>query len=384
MAHIAVVAGPDPGHAFPGLALASALVRHGHRVTYASGLRHEPAAREVGCGFVELPLLAPTDRDDDMGHRLWGRAAEMAPPLADRLREDVPDLVVADVLTRAGAFSAELLGRPWVELSPHHLMDPDPEVPPVGLGRQPARTPWRRLDDARIRRLQQRSLDDGRGMERQVRERLDLPPDGGRPLARLLATLPGLEYPRRAWPADTHVVGAMEFDPPWPPLVPPPGKAPLVVVTDSTASTAGSSLAATALEALRPTGLRVVVTTGRDDLPVWPGAVAGRGPHGPLLDEAAVAVSPGGHGFVGKALVRGVPLVVVPGVGDQRETAARLRWSGAGLPVAPTRLRARRLRWAVLRVVHDPRYGEAARRLAAGAEGLGRDHAARIVADLIA
>lgn len=383
MGHIAVVAGPDPGHAFPCLALASALVRRGHRVTYASGLRHAPAAEDAGCRFVELPLLAPTDRDDDMGHRLWGRAAEMAPPLADLLHDDVPDLIVADVLTRAGAFAAELLGRPWVELSPHHLMDPDPKVPPVGLGRQPARTPWRRLDDARIRRLQQRSLEEGRGMERRVRRRVDLPPEGGRPLARLLATLPGLEYPRRDWPADTHVVGAMEFDPPWPPLPPPPGEAPLVVVTDSTASTAGSSLATTALEALRPTELRVVVTTGRDDLDVWPGAVAGRGPHGPLLDEAAVAVGPGGHGFVGKALVRGVPLVVVPGVGDQRETAARLRWSGAGLAVSPNRLSARRLRWAVLRAVHDPRYREAARRLAREAEGLGPDHAAGIVADLI-
>ena len=378
MGHIAVVAGPDLGHAVPCLALAGALHRRGHRVTFASGRDHERAAVGVGCGFVELPLLAPTPRDADMGYRLWGRAAEMAPPLAERLRDDVPDLVVADVLTRAGAFAAELLGRPWVELSPHHLMEPGRDVPPVGLGRLPARSPWRRWDDARIRGKQEASLAVGRGQERAARRRIGLRGDDGRPQARMVATLPGLEYPRVDWPEDAHVVGAMDLDPPWPPLAPPPGDEPLVVVTDSTASTVDSSLAAVALEALRDTGLRVVVTTGRGDLPGWPGAVVGRGPHGPLLDRAAVAVGPGGHGFVGKALTRGVPLVVVPGIGDQRETATRLRWTGAGRAVPPRRLSARTLRWAVLQAVHDGRYAEAARRLADGARGLGPDHAAQV------
>lgn len=374
-----MVAGPDPGHAFPCLGLAAALRRRGHRVTFASGRDHVDAAAAVDVAFLELPLLGPTPQDHDMGHRLWGRAGEMAPPLADRLRVDVPDLVVADVLTRAGAFAAELLDRPWVELSPHHLMEPGGDIPPVGLGRPPARTPWRRLDDARIRDLQRRSLAAGRAHAGRVRAELGLAAAGGEPLGRLVATLPGLEYPRGDWPADAHVVGALDFDPPWPPLAPPPGDLPLVVVTDSTASGAGSSLAALALAAFRHTDLRMVVTTGRTDLAPQRGAVVGRGPHGPLLDAAAVAIGPGGHGFVGKALTRGVPLVVVPGMGDQRETAARLRWSGAGVSLRAIRLTPRRLRWATLRVLHDDRHRAAAQRLASGAEGLGPDHAAALV-----
>lgn len=377
--HVAVVAGPDPGHAFPALALARALRQRGLRVTFVSGTSHEPAAMAEGLAFRELPLLAPTSRDHDLGHRLWGRAAEMAPPLADLLRDDPPDLLVADVLTRAGAFAAELLDRRWIELSPHHLMDPAPDVPPVGLGRRPSRTPWRRRDDARIRRLQEESFAAGRRHERGTRGRLGLPAHGGRPLARLLATLPDLEYPREDWPEDAHVVGPLEWDPPWEPLEPPAGDGPLVLVTDSTASTIGFSLGQVALRALRHTGLRLVVTTGRDDLGAWPGAVVGRSPHGPLLDEAAVAVALGGHGFVGKSLVRGVPLVVVPWMGDQRETAGRLRHVGAGIRLSPRRLGPRTLRWSVLRVLNDPRFAERAGEVGRGAEGLGPAYAAELV-----
>jgi UDP:flavonoid glycosyltransferase YjiC (YdhE family) len=47
-----------------------------------------------------------------------------------------------------------------------------------------------------------------------------------------------------------------------------------------------------------------------------------------LLAEAALAVGPGGGGFVAKAAAAGVPMVVVPGHGDQREAAARLREAG--------------------------------------------------------
>jgi UDP:flavonoid glycosyltransferase YjiC (YdhE family) len=380
---IAVVAGPDPGHTFPCLALARALARRGHEVVFATGAGHRSLVEHEGVVPVELPALAPSADDAEFGHRLWGRPVEMAPPLADVLGPHRPELVVSDVLTRAGAFAAELLGRPWIEVSPHHLMDPDPDVPPVGLGRRPARTPWRRADDARIRRDQAASVALGREQERAARRALGLPDRGGAALGRLLATLPGLEYPRRAWPADAHVVGALDYDPPWPPLEPPPGDARLVVVTDSTASSNDASLAEVALAGLARARVRVVATSGRE-LAAPANAVVGRGPHGPLLDEAAVAVSIGGHGFVTKALTRGVPLVVVPWEGDQRETAGRLRHTRAGMWLPPWALRPVTLRLAVARVLADPRFRRAAARLAAGARGLGPDHAAGVVERLAA
>lgn len=380
---IAVVAGPDPGHAYPALALASALRARAHAVTFVSGDRHRSEAARAGATFVELPALAPTPGDVDLAHRLWRRPVTMAPPLAERLAAWSPDLVVSDVLTRAGAFAAELLGVPWVEISPHHLMDPDPDVPPIGLGRGPARTPWRRVDDRRLRRLQERSVAAGAEQERAARADLGLPPAGGAPVARLLATLPALEPPRRSWPGDAHIVGPLPWEPGGPPLPLPPGDAPLVVVTDSTASGARGSLAAAAATALRRTGLRVVITTGRRLADVGPRTVVGRGPHGPLLDHAAVAVTTGGHGFVGKALLRGVPIVVVPEHGDQRETAGRLRALGAGVWVPAWAAGPAVLRLAVLRAVHDARLRSAAAAVGRSAKGLGPEHAATLLERLV-
>lgn len=338
-----------------------------------------------GLDFRELPLLGPTSRDADLAYRLWGRAAEMALPLAEQLRQEgVPDLMVTDTLTRAGGFAAELLGAPWIELCPHHLMEPSEHLPPVGLGRSPDPPWWRERDDARIRRRQRESIEAGLAYAAQVRQEIGLPPAIEPPLVRLLATIPDLEHHRPDWPSDAHVVGPLAVDPPWPELPVPPGQQPLVVVTDSTATGLDVSLAEVAIEALRDLPVRVVVTTGRTIRDVPAGMVVGRGPHVPLLDRASLAIGPGGHGFVTKALSRGVPVVLVPLAGDQRETAARVTWRGLGREMPPRWLRplwlgARRLRWEALRVLADEDYGRAAQDAARRAEGLGPEFAATVV-----
>jgi UDP:flavonoid glycosyltransferase YjiC (YdhE family) len=86
----------------------------------------------------------------------------------------------------------------------------------------------------------------------------------------------------------------------------------------------------------------------------------------------------GGHGIVAKSLLHGLPVVAVPGVGDQRENAARVARAGAGVVVPARRLRPGALADAVLRVIDDPAYRAAARRLGASAAGLGSDHAAAV------
>lgn len=377
---VAVVAGPDPGHAFPCLAVAAALRDRGHEVVFVSGDRHRETALQAGLEFRTLPLLAPTPDDQDLGHRLWGRPREMAPALAEVLASWRPDVVLADVLTRAGGLAAELLGRPWVEVSPHHLQDPSPDAPPVGLGRPPARTPWRRADDRRIRTLQERSVAAGRRQEERTRSVLGLPRAGGAPRLRLLATLPALEHPRTDWPDDAVVVGPLPWELDLPPLDPPAGDTPLVLVSDSTASNPQRSLAVQAVRAFAHSDLRAVVTTGRSDVRARsPNVVVGRGPHAPLLDEASVVVCPGGHGLVGKALVRGVPVLVVPGAGDQRETAGRIRHHRAGSWLPAPALTPTTLRLATLRLLSDPTFALTAARIGATGTGRGPGLAAALV-----
>lgn len=382
MSRIALVAGPDAGHALPALGVGAGLVRRGHHVRCWTGAGHDAVAAAHGIAMSRLPGLEPTDGDHDIGHRLWARAASMAAAFVDDLERWRPDLVVVDTLTRAGAFAAQLLDLPWAETIPHHLADPADDLPPVGAGRGLARTPLRRWDDRRIVAMQRCSLRAGAAQSEAAARELGL--EGVQaPALRLVATLPGLERRRRVWPDDAHVVGPLALEPALPPLEPPEGDAPLVVVTDSTATGVGRSLARTAITGLRYLDVRVVVTTGHGRPRREPGLVVGRGPHGPLLAGAAVAISPGGGGFVSKAAAAGVAHVVVPLQGDQREAAARLADTGAGRTVAPWRLSPRTLRWAVVRQLNDRRAAAGAARLAEQAAALDPDVPAELIEAVI-
>lgn len=375
MAAVACIAGPDPGHALPVLGVGAALRRRGHHVTVWTGAAHRRLVEHHDLRWRRLPLLAPRPGDGDFGTRLYARSVGMARALAPQVAASAPAFLVVDTLTRAGALSAGTLGLPYVEVVPHHLPDPDPDLPPIGLGRPLPRTPWRRVDDRNLVARQLASV--AQGEEQAAAAAAEVGLDGWPPPAlRLLQTLPSLERRRHRWPTDTHVVGALALDPLLEPLPPPDGTAPLVVVTDSTATAVPRSLAATAVRGLRGLDVRVVVTTSALPPERRPGLVVGTGPHGRLLHAAAAAVSPGGGGFVTKAAAAGVPQVVVPIAGDQREAAARLRDVGAAEVVRASRCSPRALRWAVVRALGDPRRRDAARRLAEEAARLGPEVAA--------
>jgi UDP:flavonoid glycosyltransferase YjiC (YdhE family) len=72
----------------------------------------------------------------------------------------------------------------------------------------------------------------------------------------------------------------------------------------------------------------------------------------------------GGHGTVIKALTAGVPLVVAPLGRDQPDNAARVVHAGAGLRLSK-KAGVPALRDAIGRVLDEPRYRAAARRMAA-------------------
>lgn len=378
MTRVALLAASDPGHALPAIGLAAALGRVGAHVAVWTGAQHTPTAAAHDVALHALPGLPPSERDADLGYRFWGRAVELVPRLAPDLARWRPDVIVTDTLLRAGGLLGAQLGIPWVELVGHHLPDPADDLPPIGLGRRRPRTPLGRATDRRLVRLQRRSVAAGDDQARAAATSLGLT-HLDPPAVRLLATLPGLERPRARWPAAAHVVGALAVDPALPELRPPPGTAPLVLVTDTTAAQVPSPLGSVALAGLVHLGVRLVVTStrlpARDDGQV----VVGAGPHRPLLAQAAVAISPGGGGFVAKAASFGVPLLTVPIQGDQLEAAARLRDSGAGVTIHPRGLGPRRLAWHTARLLADPRARRAAARLRHQAAELGPHVAAELV-----
>jgi UDP:flavonoid glycosyltransferase YjiC (YdhE family) len=320
---------------------------------------------------AELDGLDPTavDDDTDAGAKIHQRAARMAVLNVPRLRDLAPDLVVSDVITACGGLAAELLGVPWIELSPSPLYMPSKGLPPVGSGLAPGVSVRGRLRDAVMRALTARSIREGLRQRSAARVEIGLPAADPGPLRRLIATLPALEVPRPDWPDEAVVVGPLHFEPTSSVLRVPYGQGPVVVVAPSTATTGIRGLAELALETLTPgevlpAGSRIAVSrlTGPEgDVPPW--AAVGLGRQDELLSHADLMICGGGHGIVSKALLAGVPLVVVPGGGDQWEIANRVVRQGSARLVRP--LTGESLAAAVTDVLSARRYREAAGRAGA-------------------
>ena len=373
---VAVVAGPDPGHSFPAIALCKRFVAAGDAPTLLTGTKWLDAAHAEGIEAIELDGLDPTafDDDTDAGAKIHQRAARMAVLNRFRIGDLRPDLVVSDSITACGGLAADLLGIPWVELNTHPLYRPSKGLPPVGSGLAPGLGVRGRLRDAVLRTLSARSWRAGLRQRAEARAAIGLPAEDPGPVRRLIATLPALEVPRPDWPEEAVVVGPLHFEPTTEVLTLPDGDGPVVVVAPSTAMTGAGGLVELALSTLvpgevLPEGARVVVSQLDDaygDTPPW--AVIGLGRQDELLSRADLLICGGGHGTVAKSLLAGVPMVVVPGGGDQWEIANRVVRQGSAQLVRP--LTADALAASVRDVLGSARYREAAVRAGASAAGV--------------
>nr|WP_090274705.1 nucleotide disphospho-sugar-binding domain-containing protein [Mycolicibacterium komanii]CRL67644.1 UDP-glucuronosyl/UDP-glucosyltransferase [Mycolicibacterium komanii] len=373
---VAVVAGPDPGHAFPAIALCLRFLANGDSPTLLTGTEWLDTARDAGVPAAELLGLDPEDTDDDAdaGAKVHQRGARMAVLNAPQMRRLGLDLVVSDAITTAGGFCAEVLGLPWVELNPHPLYRPSKGLPPIGSGLAPGVGVRGRVRDAILRALSSRSWRQGIRQRAAARVQIGLPAAEPGPRRRLIATLPALEVPRPDWPAEAVVVGPLHFEPTTATLDIPAGGGPVVVIAPSTATTGEGGLAEIALATLTPGEVlpsesRVVVSRlGGTQVAVPPWAVVGLGRQDELLSHADLVICGGGHGMVAKTLLAGVPMVVVPGGGDQWEIANRVVRQGSAQLVRP--LTAEALARAVREVLDTPRYRDAARRAGATVAGV--------------
>lgn len=338
-----------------------------------SGLKWQRAAARRGIDLAELPGLAAVDTDDDSdaGDKLSVRAARMTLQLEPVLQDGGFDLVVCDVITVAGGWAAQRCSLPWIELSPHPLYLPSVGLPPIGSGLA-AGTGWRgRARDAAMRAATSMSVRQGEQQRSRARASIGMSA-AGEPDARFVATLPGLEVYRPDWPAGAHLVGPLLWEPTDEIFDRPTGSEPLVVIAPSTAVTGAADMVATALRALRADELgqqvRVVISslTPPDDAEVaaFGGPIAaGLGRQDELLTHADLAICGAGHGMLAKTLLAGVPVLAVPGGGDQWELANRLERTGAGRLIRPVTVAG--LRDGVRAVLADPGYAAAARRVGA-------------------
>ncbi len=372
-------------------------VARGHhvRVLGTEGLR----SRFESAGAVFLPYKYAPDNDlrqpetdlvKDWEARnplsLWARvrdrllcgpAREFCRDVVEELHREAADVVVVDTLIPSARFGAEVAGVPAVIVMHGPYMVPRAEVPPLGTGFMPARGSPGRLRDRSAAALALAVFRTGLPALNQARAEFGLAPlrDGLDLVSKadqiLVCTSPSYDFAPGSVPANVCYVGPQLDDAasaasgdPW---AGPPGR-PLVLVGLSSTVMLQEGLLQRAADAVGQLQVRGLITTG----PAVDPAVIVAPPnvtvtrwvrHADVLPYCSAVITHGGHGTVMKALIAGVPLVVVPLGRDQPDNAARVVHAGAG-----TRLRKRAsvsaLCAATAQVIEDPRYRAAARRMA--------------------
>lgn len=360
MTRLLLVPFPPRGHAEPMGALAARLRQDGHTVTVFT----ESATTRWRLDQPVPPeMYASADGGALFRHIFLGDVADMARDVADLAEVCGAELIVTDVMMPGGGLAAELAGLPWVSLS----CCPVPELDSYRTF----------IPDHVAAAFDPRS----------TREALGLPADDGRGLLErtsgllhLIPTTPQFAgFP--ALPAQVALVGPFAAVPPVGGLEPTdevPAGRPTVVITASTHSLSSLggrtfvqerylSAAVEALGGLAVTGVVAHPWTGRPPENV---RVLGWTPHEELFDQAAAVVTHAGWGTVSRALVRGLPLVLVPISGDQPYIAARCADLGLGIALEAESVSAVELREAVRAVIEEPRYRKAAEELAADLRAL--------------
>ena len=316
---------------------------------------------------------------------MFGPAREFCRDVMEELDREPADLVVVDTLIPSALSGAEAAGRPSVLLMHGPYLMPRPGAPPPGSGFMPARGRLGHWRDRAAASLLMRVFRTGMPALNQARAEFGLAPirdlgdvlDGvGRVL---VCTSPSYDFAAGDVPGNVRYVGPQlddqageaskaggADDGTWD----DPAGRPLVLVSlSSTVMSHETELLQRAADALGRLPVRGLVTTGPAIDPAVihaPANVSVRRwvRHADVLPSCSAVLTHGGHGTVIKALAAGVPLVVAPLGRDQPGNAARVVHAGAGLRVS-RKASAAGLRQALGRVLDEPRFRAAARRMAA-------------------
>lgn len=338
-----------PGHTEPMAALGRQLRCAGHEVTTfdettATRWRHDAP--------IPPHMYAGAGSDALFRHIFLGDLVTMVHDIVDLAYDCGAELIVADMMAAGGGLAAQVIGLPWVSLS----FSPVPAL------------------DSYLTFLPQHTV--GSFAPHAVLAELGLPDDDvsllGRtsPRLHLIPTTPLFAgFPDL--PARVAMVGPFAAVPP--PREPANGR-PAVVISASTNEPV--TLGARALVQDRYVAAAVRALGGLDvdgsvthtaKLGTVPGnvRVLGRTPHEELFDRAAAVVTHAGWGTVSRALVRGLPLVLVPIFADQPYIAGRCADLGLGIALTAETVTEAELRDAVRAVVEEPRYRKAAQEIAA-------------------
>jgi len=364
---------PLHGHVNPSLPLVRGLVGRGDSVTYVGTAAFRPAIEATGATFwpYQNPYLASMSelplQPEAIAWLLIRTTGEVLEHELDDFHALAPDYIVADSVAPWGAWIGALLEVPVIGSVSTFAFN---RAVLAWAGAAGVRPKGSRRVFSKIRNVARALL-----LLRRLRRRYGVRGPG------LMASMMGgraelnLVYTSREFQprADTfqrdryHFIGPSigartEIDDvPWPSLT-----KPIVFVSLGTLFNRDVGFYRRCIEALTSEGVDVILSVGRhvplDSVGPVPAGVIVRQVVAQLevLRRATVFVTHGGMNSVSESLSAGVPMVVVPQMGEQEIVARRVQDVGAGLFLAPADATAEALREAVDRVRTDKRFREAA------------------------
>jgi MGT family glycosyltransferase len=392
MARLGAFCFPGAGHLNPMTALARSLQLRGHEVVIFGIADTEARVRAGGIEFHRIGMEdyppGTLQKLDERLARLKGFAAlrftfERVRNSARMVLRDGPEAVraanVEGLLVDETDFAgnvADYLGLPWISIALIPPMVQDDRFPPFWFG-------WAAEQD-RLSRLRNRLailllLRIATPIFREVNQQRSawgLEPfrrseDALSPLAQITQLPEALEFEVVGEkPAGLHYTGPFvdhgqrpEVEFPWGRL---DGR-PLIYASMGTLQNGSEAVFRMMAKACAGLDAQLLISLGGGLDPARLGKLAGNplvvsfAPQLEILKRAALVITHAGLNTVLESLCEGVPLVAVPLANDQPGVAARVKARGACVVVPRHRLNVARLRKAVLLVLQDDRYREAAR-----------------------
>jgi zeaxanthin glucosyltransferase len=415
MARLGAFCFPGTGHLNPMTALARSLQLRGHEVVIFGIADTEAHVSASGIEFRRIGMEdyppGTLQKLDEHLARLKGFAAlrftlERVRNSARMVLRDGPkavrtanvEMLLVDEADFAGNV-ADYLGLPWISIALIPPLVQDDRFPPFWFG-------WAAEQD-RLSRLRNRLamfslLLIATPIFRDVNQQRSAwglkpfrrPEEALSVLGQITQLPEALEFEVVGEkPAGLHYTGpfvdaeqrpAVEF--PWERL---DGR-PLIYASMGTLQNGSEGIFRTIAEACAGLDSQLLISLGGGLDPSRLGQLAGNplvvsfAPQLEILKRAALVITHGGLNTVLESLCQGVPLVAVPLANDQPGVAARVKARGACVVVPRRRLNAARLRKAVILVLQDGRYREAAQALQRTIQRMdGPDRAADLIEQVL-
>jgi MGT family glycosyltransferase len=393
MARIAIICLPMASHLNLFLEVAEHLKRRGHEVSFIGIARTQPRVENAGfafhCAEPDAMVAGTLGRImDEMGStgnlktlKLQRHFDELryegllrkGPKILER---SGASLVIVDQAETCGGSVAEAVQLPWVSICNGLCLNSEPLVPPFI-------TPWKYADASwplvrnwltysamKVATRPIRTLINGH------RKRFGLSPvrsidDTFSPYAQICQQNEEFDFPRRFLPATFRYVGPIRrghsdvSDFPWNRL----NNNPLIYASLGTIVNRNQRLYAVIAEACANLKAQLVLSLGgagdAKDYAHLPGKpiVARYAPQRKLVTRAAVTITHAGLNTTLESLAAGTPLVAMPITFEQPAVAARIAWTNTGTFIPAARVTPSRLQNAIMRVLSDPSYKDAATRM---------------------